>query len=164
MLGVSSVNQYLAPMLAEFSKSRTDVGLKRLLARASVLNVAVSAPLLFLVVVFGPQLLSLFGPAFVAAYPVIAILAVGNLLNLLWGALWGDLLTMTGLQNESAVIVIAVTALNVVLTLVLTPAWGVSGAATATTVAVLARSFAVAYVVRRHFGIYPWTVLPYIVR
>lgn len=159
MLGVSTVNQFTAPILAEFHNRRTDAGLRQLLARITILNAALSLPLIVVLVVFGPFLLRLFGPSFISAYPVIVILAVGNCVNALWGGLWGDLLTMIGFQNESAAIVIAVTALNLALTVVLTPSLGMVGAAYATTAAVLVRSVLVALVVYRKLGFLPWTVL-----
>ncbi len=159
LLGVSTVNQFAAPILAEFHNRRADNGLKRVLARVMLLNAGLSLPLIVAVIVFGLFLLNMFGSAFATAYPVIVILAAGCIVNALWGALWGDILTMTGLQNESVVIVIVVTTLNLVLTLLLTPRLGMVGAAYATTLAVLVRSVLVAVVVHRKFGFWPWTVL-----
>lgn len=162
MLGISAVNQFAAPMLAEFHDRRGDPRLRRILARTTLLNAALSLPMIVVVVALGPWLLGLFGPSFAAAYPVIVVLAVGNVVNALWGALWGDLLSMAGLQNEAAAVVVAVTILNVVLTLVLTPTLGILGAACATTAAVLVRGVLLAAIVRRHFGFLPWTILRHI--
>lgn len=159
VLGVVTVNQFTAPLLAEFHDRRTDAGLKQLLARVTILNAGLSLPLIVVVVALGPWLLSLFGPSFVAAYPVIVILAAGSLVNALWGGLWGDLLTMIGFQNESAAVVVAVTVLNLGLTIVLTPRLGIVGAAYATTAAVLVRSMLVALIVHRKLGFSPWSVL-----
>ena len=66
-----------------------------------ILNASLSVPIIAFVVALGPLVLQTFGQAFVAAYPVILILVAGNLANAIWGALWGDLLTMTGFQTES---------------------------------------------------------------
>ncbi len=159
LLGVNSVNQFVAPILAGFHDQRSDNRLKQLLARIMLLNAVLSLPLIFAVIALGPFLLGLFGSPFQAAYPVIVVLTLGSLFNALWGGLWGDLLTMTGFQNESAVIVVAVTTLNLALTVVLTPRLGMVGAAYATAAAVFVRSALVALVVRRRLGFFPWTVL-----
>jgi O-antigen/teichoic acid export membrane protein len=158
LLGVVTVNQYFAPILAEFHARPTDSSLKDLLSRIMLLNAALSLPLVAAIVVFGPFLLGLFGPGFAAAYPVIVILAVGCLVSSLWGYLWGDLLTMAGFHRESAAVVIVVVIVNLALTLVLTPRLGITGAAYATTAAVVLRCALVAIVVHRKFGFWPWTI------
>ena len=120
--------------------------------------VVLSVPLVVAIIFFGSFLLQLFGAGFSVAYPVVVILAIGCLINALWGSLWGDLLTLTGYYKEATVIIVLVTALNLALTAVLTPRFGISGAAAATTTAVVVRSALMAIFVRRKFGFWPWTV------
>ena len=140
LVGVVAVNQFTSPLLAQFHAGGADRKLRTLLSRVMILNAGLSVPIIAFLVVLGPLVLQTFGQAFVAAYPVILILAAGNLVNAIWAALWGDLLTMTGFQTDSAILVAVVTSLNLLLTFILTPRLGIVGAASATTAAVLVRS------------------------
>lgn len=158
LIGVVAVNQFTSPLLAQFHAGGEDIKLRTLLSRVMILNASLSVPIIAFVVALGPLVLQTFGQAFVAAYPVILILVAGNLANAIWGALWGDLLTMTGFQTESAILVAIVTSLNLVLTFILTPRLGIVGAASATTAAVLARSVLLAFVIRKRLHFWPWTV------
>jgi O-antigen/teichoic acid export membrane protein len=158
LIGVVAVNQFTSPLLAQFHAEAQDIRLRTLLSRVMILNSSLSVPIITFVVALGPLVLQTFGPAFVTAYPVILILVVGNLVNATWGALWGDLLTMTGFQTESAVLVGIVTSLNLLLTFILTPRLGIVGAASATTAAVLVRGVLLAFVIRKRLHFWPWTV------
>lgn len=157
-LGVVAVNQFVAPYLAEHEIGPQNKNLSTLLRRVVLLNALMALPLIGLLVVTGTYLLAMFGATFVAAYPAMCILLIGTVVNTLWGALWGDLLTMTGLHKEASVVVIIAAALNVCFTLYLTPRYGLVGAASATVAATLARSFMVAYLVHKKFGFWPWTL------
>jgi O-antigen/teichoic acid export membrane protein len=100
----------------------------------------------------GPLLLRAFGPAFVAAYPVMAILAVGHIARAASGQA-GELLIVAGRQRESILLGLAALALNVALTVALVVAFGVLGAAIGTALALTGRSVALAWVVKRTTGI-----------
>lgn len=158
-LGVAAVNQFVSPFLAEHETGTQNSKLPVLLRRVVLLNAVLALPLIGLLILVGHYLLAMFGPTFVAAYPAMCILLVGAVVNSLWGALWGDLLTMTGLHKEASVIVILAASLNVAFTIYLTPRYGIVGAASATVAATLARSLMVAYLVHNKFGFWPWTLL-----
>ena len=82
----------------------------------------------------GKPLLGLFGPEFVAAYPVMLILIAGLLLRALAGPAQ-SLLVMAGEQNTAAVIMGLTVLINGGLNLLLIPRMGITGAALATTAA-----------------------------
>lgn len=100
----------------------------------------------------GPLLLRAFGPAFVAAYPVMAILAVGHIARAASGQA-GELLVVAGRQRESILLGLAALALNVALTVALVLSFGILGAAIGTALALTGRSVALAWVVKRTTGI-----------
>ncbi len=79
----------------------------------------------------GYPLLWLFGPEFTAAYPVMFILALGLLVRAYAGPAQ-SLLIVTGHQKTAAKILMLTVVLNAVLNLLLIPAWGIFGAASAT--------------------------------
>jgi O-antigen/teichoic acid export membrane protein len=98
--------------------------------------------------VIGWPLLWLFGPEFVDGYPLIAILAVGLLARSAAGPA-ERLLTMYGRQNACALIYFAAFVCNVVLCFVLIPRFGLTGAATSTSIALLLES-ATLFALTRH--------------
>jgi O-antigen/teichoic acid export membrane protein len=159
LLAVSAVNQFVAPSLSAVGASHGDEKLTELLRRVLLLNMGLSVPLIAIVLLLGPWLLGLFGPTFLGAYPVIGVLAIGCLINAAFAGSWGDLLTMRGLYRESTTIVLIAAALNLVLTLYLTPRYGIIGTAWATTTAAIVRAALLCLAVRHHFGFWPWQVV-----
>jgi len=85
----------------------------------------------------GVPLLWLFGPKFVAGYPVMLILVVGFLFRSSMGPA-EFLLNMLGQQRICAAVLVTTAVLNVALNFALVPAYGLVGAATATSVSLVA--------------------------
>jgi len=86
--------------------------------------------------ILGLPLLWLFGPQFVAGYPVMLILVVGFLFRSSMGPA-EFLLNMLGEQRLCAAVLVATAVLNVALNFALVPAFGLLGAATATSVSLV---------------------------
>ena len=89
-----------------------------------------------LILALGKPLLWLFGPQFDAGYPVICILVIGFLFRSAMGPA-EFLLNMLGEQRLCAAVLLTSALLNVVLNLILVPRFGLAGAASATTVALI---------------------------
>jgi O-antigen/teichoic acid export membrane protein len=85
----------------------------------------------------GMPLLWLFGPKFVAGYPVMLILVVGFLFRSSMGPA-EFLLNMLGQQRICAAVLVTTAVLSVALNFALVPAFGLIGAATATSVSLVA--------------------------
>jgi O-antigen/teichoic acid export membrane protein len=105
-----------------------------------------------LVLLVGRPLLALFGPSFVEGYSVLFILSVGLLLRASIGPA-ETLLIMASQQGITAAIYTVTFALNVALNLLLIPHFGIDGAATATTLALGAETFALYVIVLSRLGI-----------
>jgi len=71
-----------------------------------------------------------FGLEFAAAYAPLIILLLGEFVNSAAGSV-GFLLSMTGHERETMLGIAAAATLNIALNLLLTPSWGIGGAATA---------------------------------
>jgi O-antigen/teichoic acid export membrane protein len=101
----------------------------------------------------GVPLLWLFGPEFTAGYPLMFILAFGLLARASTGSV-EVMMNMMGLQNANAWVLALATAANIGLNFLLIPAFGLAGAAIATTLSmcrVAALQFSVA---RRRLGVH----------
>jgi len=105
-----------------------------------------------LLLTLGLPLLWLFGPQFVAGYPVMLILVVGFLFRSSMGPA-EYLLNMLGEHKVCAAVLFATAMLNIALNLVMVPAFGLVGAATATSLALVAAALMHYVVVRRRLDI-----------
>jgi O-antigen/teichoic acid export membrane protein len=105
-----------------------------------------------LVLVLGEPMLSLFGPEFVAGYPLLFLLVFGVVARAAVGPC-ESLLTMSGNQNICAAVYAMTLAFNIGLNLVLIPLFGLWGAAMATAFAMIFEAGALSFTVWRRLGI-----------
>jgi O-antigen/teichoic acid export membrane protein len=106
-----------------------------------------------LVIALGRPLLMLFGPDFVAGYPVMAILAIGQLARASIGPA-ERLLNMLGQQRICAVAYAAAFTFNIVTCVLLAPTYGGVGAACATAGAFVVESLLLFVIARRKLGLH----------
>jgi len=106
-----------------------------------------------LVLAFGRPLLTLFGADFVAGYPVMVILAVGQLARAAVGPA-ERLLNVLGQQRACAVAYAAAFAVNIGACLLLAPAYGAIGAAIATAAAFAVESALLFVIAKRRLGLH----------
>jgi O-antigen/teichoic acid export membrane protein len=99
-----------------------------------------------------PLFLYAFGEEFVGGIWIMFILAGGLLARALTGQA-AEVLVITGKQKESLALIASVLAINIVLTVVLVPYFGVYGAAAGNALALTVRSVAVIYTLRRALGL-----------
>ena len=100
----------------------------------------------------GHFLLSLFGPAFTAGYPVMAILFAGMLTKAMIGP--GEvLLSMAGRQKLCASLYAFILTVNLLLNMICIPLFGLAGAALATAAAAAIEAVLLHIAVRRTLGI-----------
>jgi len=112
-----------------------------------------SLALTLVIVALGHQLLGLFGPAFVAGYPVMVILAVGQMARAAVGPA-ERILNMLGQQRACAIAYAAVFAFDVAALLLLTPIYGAIGAATATAATFVLESVLLFAIAKRKLGLH----------
>jgi O-antigen/teichoic acid export membrane protein len=106
-----------------------------------------------LILLLGRPILQLFGPQFVAGYPLMFILAAGLLARAAIGPV-ERLLNMVGEQRACALVYAAAFAINVIACLVLIPRLGMEGAAIATAVGVMSESALLFYVTKARLGLH----------
>ncbi|WP_026622656.1 lipopolysaccharide biosynthesis protein [Ensifer sp. WSM1721] len=99
----------------------------------------------------GDFLLSLFGPAFIAGTPLMAILLAGILAKAFVGPA-ETLLTMAGRQKLCVILYAGALATNIALNVTLIPLFGLTGAAAATAGAMFAEAAILHVAVRHTFG------------
>lgn len=108
--------------------------------------------LTIVLLIFGNPILSLFGSAFTAGYPVLALLMLGHLVKGGTGPI-DQLLNMTGNQNATAWVLASGSAMNIALNAVMIPYIGMIGAAIATTTSSIISTVCMLILVKRRLGI-----------
>ena len=104
------------------------------------------------VLALGEPMLMLFGPGFDAGFPLLFLLVIGVVARSAVGPC-ESLLTMTGNQNICAFVYAMTLALNIALSVALIPAFGLWGAAIATTASMVFEAAALSFTVWKRLGI-----------
>ena len=151
--GVGAVTFIAVPMIAELYAARRHVELQRLVSLVGIGSAVVSIPVAIGLALLGRPLLRLYGAEFADAYLVLLVLGVCQTVQALFGIRAGFLLTMTGNQHLAAYIIGSTAAVNMLLTVILTPRYGMIGAAIATTVAFCVRSALLGYFIKARIGV-----------
>lgn len=156
--GLNAVNTILAPMIAEKYTQKDHVGLGGLVHRAAWMTFLVTLAVSLVIVVLGRWLLSLFDPDFIVAYVPLLIVLAGQCFNAAIGPV-GYILTMTRYERPAAFFFGGGACINLILSLILIPSFGLIGAAIATAASTGAWNLAAFLFVRRRLGINP-TIFP----
>jgi O-antigen/teichoic acid export membrane protein len=152
---LQSVNQIFAPVIADLhAQSRQDV-LQKLFQTLTKWVLAFTFPLASVIIVFAVPLMRIFGPDFVAGWPVLVIGAVGQLVNCGVGSV-GYLLLMSGNQRRLIRVQFAMAAISILVNITLIPALGIVGAAVAAAVVNAAGNLWNLTQVRKALGISPY--------
>ncbi len=148
-----AANLFLAPRIAELYSTRQLPALQRLLTVSanSTTIVALASVLVFWSL--GRWLLgTLFGASYAAAYPMLMILSLGQLINVGLGSA-GMVLNMTGHERDSLYSVAMAGIANIALNLILIPLWGGIGAAVATAASMATWKVAMVAFLRHRTGL-----------
>lgn len=135
--GLDVINQILAPRFASLYAQGEKEDLQRLVTASARIILIFNIILTSLFIVMGRNFfLIIFGTSFLNAYFPLLILLVGQMFNSLTGSV-GFLLNMTGHEYETMQGMAIAGGLNIVLSLLLTPRWGIFGTATATSISMI---------------------------
>jgi O-antigen/teichoic acid export membrane protein len=131
--GLLVVNMIAAPMISELFNKGNRQELQRIITLAAR-GIFVLTLMITLVLIFGGKLLlGISGSDYTIAYPALLILLAGQVVNALSGSV-GFIMTMTGYQNQAAMIVAGGAVLSILLNAILIPPFGMNGAAIATAI------------------------------
>ena len=150
---VTAVVFVALPMISDLHARGDRERLVRLLRLVCLVTTAIGVPAAIVVALGGRFALGLYGPTFTAGYGVLCVLLVGQGINSAFGLLAGFVLTMTGHERQAAVISTCMAFVNLGLTLLLTPRYGIEGTAMATMLAAVIKAFVFLIAVRHWVGI-----------
>lgn len=135
VFSLQAVNSILAPKIAE-SFANGDLKYKNLINFSTKLNFFISGLIILLIIIFHNFLLGMFGEAFKAGYIILFIFCVGQMVNSFSGSV-GVILQMIGKQKIYQNFVLIALVINLILTFLLTPIYGGTGAAISTVISMI---------------------------
>ena len=151
---LSSVNAVFGKRFAENFRQRNTMGIERDLHVSTAVLFALSSISLIIVAFFSSEIMGLWGKDFERFGVIFLILIIGQFFNTATGSV-GLLLIMGGKRLLVAKITATSAVLNIVLNLILVPAFGGTGAAIATAVSLIVLNMLFVFYVRKNFGVYP---------
>jgi O-antigen/teichoic acid export membrane protein len=149
---VQVAHQVVVPDLADARVSKDEGATREALRNALGFPLLVTLGALATVVLFGHELLAVFGPEFTSAKLPLAILMACQVVRALFGPSV-SLLTVIGAQKENAALALGSLALLVAANIVLAPLYGVLGASVAVAIVTLAWLVASAIVLAQFRGL-----------
>lgn len=152
---LSSISVLLIPMVADLHHRRELAELDRLFRTATRWLFTIGFPLCLVEILFGHDLLTLFGEGFVSGTSALTILALGQLVNVGTGAAAG-VLAIVGRTRLSMLDSLLFVGLSLGLDLLLIPRWDIVGAAVASASALAAVNLLRVAQVRHVLGIVPY--------
>ena len=155
--GLVIVNFVLAPVIAKLFASGEVFQLQQVITRAAQMVFLFSFPLVLLIFLFGQNILVFFGVDFLNGNQALLILCFGQIINILCGSV-GTLLMMTGHQRFSLYALGISTVFNIMVNIILTPAYGVVGTAIATAGSLTIWNLLMYWFVRKKVKIFPAAV------
>ncbi|MHB9288018.1 flippase [Halobacteriales archaeon Cl-PHB] len=157
-LVLGATNSIFPPVISRLYSQEKHSQLRAVFQAQSQFVFALSIPIYATFIVFGRELLSLFGPEYVIGYTLLLLVSFGHLINATTGSV-GSLLSMTDYQNLEAVNYTIAILANVVLNIYLIPIYGTTGAAIATATVIGGLYIAKAVQAQLLLGIQPFTRL-----
>jgi O-antigen/teichoic acid export membrane protein len=149
---VQVAHQVVVPDLAEAHAGKDDGATRNALRKALGFPLVMTLGALAVVIVFGEQVLAIFGPDFTHAKLPLAILMACQVARALFGPSV-SLLTVIGAQRQNAALALGSLAVLAGANLALAPLYGVLGASIAVAVATLTWLIASAIVLARFDGL-----------
>jgi O-antigen/teichoic acid export membrane protein len=147
-----ALSMMAAPLTASAYERRAFDELNRVSALVARVGFGFALLVTLVLLAAGKWLLGLFGAEFVAAYPVLAVLLAGGVVNAFTGIV-GYLMILTGRERQALAVFAGALALSVALNLFLIPRFGAPGAAISSSSATAAWNLAMLVYVRCTIGI-----------
>lgn len=147
-----AVNAILSPTVAELYAQQKMHKLQRIFTLSVRVVFLFSLLMGAVLIIWGDLFLAVFGTEFIAGFPVLKILIIGQLGNAVVGSV-GVLINMTGHQSDAAKVLAISAVLNIALNWVLIKVYGINGAAVATAITVVLTNGTFAFLVWKRLKI-----------
>ncbi|WP_372760489.1 flippase [Pseudoalteromonas sp.] len=136
-LGFAAVNNIIGPRVARLYKSGDIPSTQALLTKSVKLSACFSIPIAIVLIFFGDWFIGLlFGEQYLASYPILIILCIGQIINICFGSV-SLVLNMTGNEKRSLKALCITLCINIFLLFILVPSYKAIGAALSVSVSLV---------------------------
>ncbi len=151
--GIQVINLVISPQLASMFAKNEMKRMQKVVTASTRVIVLINLVIVTIMLFFGKPILRLtFGPEYIGSYTSLLIILVGQTINSVTGTV-ASLLNM-GDKEKSTVTAVAIsTVVNISLNLLLSPKYGIEGAATATSISLIVLNVLLWWMVKKAFGI-----------
>lgn len=146
-----AIDSSVASRLSTYFKEKNMKDFANHMQKATLFSIVLSLPIFLVLIVFGKQLLAVFGSEFTASYPLMCILLVGQFVNVFTGPV-GLALTMTDKQKQYQNIMIFTSVISTILNIILIPRYGIYGASWAIMVTTVLKNLLQYIAIKKYFG------------
>jgi len=154
-MGVSitlmAINSIASPKFAEKFSNNDISGMGKVAKQSAKLIFWTTIPLASILLIFPNFFMGIYGSEFLIGVVVLRWLILGRVVNALSGSV-GNLMQMTGQQNNYMKILMAGSIINVTLNYILIPIYGIKGAAFASVCSLSFWNLTMVYMVKKKFG------------
>lgn len=154
-MGVSvtlmAINSIASPKLAEKFANNDISGMGKVAMQSAKLIFWTTIPLASILLIFPKFFMGIYGFEFLIGVEVLRWLIIGRVVNALSGSV-GNLMQMSGQQNNYLKILIVGAIINVTLNYILIPIYGIKGAAFASVCSLSFWNLTMVYMVKKKFG------------
>ena len=147
-----AVNSIAAPKFASLYEQGDMKALEQTARSSARLMTLLASPLLLLFLAAPRWVMGIFGKGFIEGAPLLAVLAIGQFVNVATGSV-GYLLLMSGNEKTMQYNLTVCALINLILCIGIIPRYGAMGAAVATAVTVSLQNVMAAQFVKRKLGI-----------
>jgi O-antigen/teichoic acid export membrane protein len=156
VLFLTAVSYVFAPFVADLHERGETARLDTLFKTITRWTIAGTVPVLLLMLVVPAAILAMFGKGdFASGADALRILVIGQAINVSVGAA-GFVLIMAGRTGWDLAVYVLSAILDLVLSLLLIPKFGINGAAAAQAITIACSNWLRLVLVRRFVGIFPW--------
>jgi O-antigen/teichoic acid export membrane protein len=150
----TAINILFAPTISSLFTRRDQVTLQALVTKAASWTLCAAVCIALVLAILAEPILTWFGKDFAAGVPAMRILLVGQVIAASYGSQL-SVMTMTAHERGAAALLILSAAVNVVASIVFISMLGLTGAATATAIALIVWNVAMALFISRYLGLLP---------
>lgn len=150
---ITSINTIIAPKFSELYYNDNINELKNVSKKSTKLIFYATLPISIILIVFGEELLRIFGEGFRVGSFALVMLAIGQLVNAMSGSV-GYFLNMTGHEKTLNKIVLLGAISNIILNILFIPEYGINGAAFASMISMILWNIIASVYVKKQFGFY----------
>ncbi|MEZ8225881.1 oligosaccharide flippase family protein [Vibrio splendidus] len=155
-IGLVAINVVIMPNISRLYKSGDLKSTQELLTKSVRLSVLITIPPLVLLILFGDKLIGLlFGDEYIVAYPMVVILAMGQLVSVCMGSV-ALVLNMTGHEGKSLKSVLVSLFVSLILYILILPIYGGLGASIVVSICLVLLNILMVFDVVKSSGLKTW--------